>query len=390
MSSFATDMAIHNGSSETWAAAALVSTQSSFDGGERWPAHGKRAKSTHGDRTYDGHRGDEFDDEDAEDYEDIGNEEGGSLIGESADVKKKLKRAANRKSAQLSRQRKKKHIEELTQQYSKLKRSAEVLTIISDVVFLLDELGTVLFVSQAAREVLGAEDPSSQIMGKPVYPLLTPASARQLQDVMGQAVLAHRHSMLTRNQEDEASVVSSEQRRLRRQRCPSGEFDKVGGGGEWGASSSSAATGFEGGEGGIPPLPPQPQLTYPLERCTLQFVSLVDNRTLILLDITGTAATVEGSPQNLQFVCSARPRVSERVAAGRSSSKASSSNGSSEGSSHSASSSISSSSSRSGASSSVSRFEKNQAFSSSGREGSGDGSDDGSGSSTSSPRLPTD
>eukprot|EP00613_Pedinella_sp_CCMP2098_P036277 CAMPEP_0171805156 /NCGR_PEP_ID=MMETSP0991-20121206/74528_1 /TAXON_ID=483369 /ORGANISM="non described non described, Strain CCMP2098" /LENGTH=369 /DNA_ID=CAMNT_0012417645 /DNA_START=67 /DNA_END=1177 /DNA_ORIENTATION=- len=369
MSSFATDMAIHNGSSETWAAAALVSTQSSFDGGERWPAHGKRAKSTHGDRTYDGHRGDEFDDEDAEDYEDIGNEEGGSLIGESADVKKKLKRAANRKSAQLSRQRKKKHIEELTQQYSKLKRSAEVLTIISDVVFLLDELGTVLFVSQAAREVLGAEDPSSQIMGKPVYPLLTPASARQLQDVMGQAVLAHRHSMLTRNQEDEASVVSNEQRRR----------------GDSGARRASLIKWEGAASGGLLLL-----LTYPLERCTLQFVSLVDNRTLILLDITGTAATVEGSPQNLQFVCSARPRVSERVAAGRSSSKASSSNGSSEGSSHSASSSISSSSSRSGASSSVSRFEKNQAFSSSGREGSGDGSDDGSGSSTSSPRLPTD
>lgn len=47
----------------------------------------------------------------------------GQVHAEISEVKKKQKRAANRKSAQLSRQRKKKYIEQLTSDYSQLKVS---------------------------------------------------------------------------------------------------------------------------------------------------------------------------------------------------------------------------------------------------------------------------
>lgn len=404
MSSFAHGMAVHDGSSESWAAAALVRTHASESTPqERWAISGNGGPNDHNSmymsthmsphtasrfRYQDGAGGDDYEEDGGEDHDDNGHEEiyeEEALTG--AEAKKKLKRAANRRSAQLSRQRKKKYIEELTQQYTKFKRSKEILSIISDVVFLFDERGDVLFVSDAVRDALGAEDPASQIVGKPVYSLLTPGSVRQLQEMLERVCRTHQTSLFDHNEtlESLAATASAEQQRRLRRRASSDLS---------GSEQSPASAAVGSGRGQPPPEPLKAQgpasggggvgqgdvpVTYELDRCALQFMRL-DNGVITSFDVTGTAATVEGFPRQLQFVCSARPRGH---VPGRS--PKSSSEGSSVGSTRSSSSSRSMSSSSSSLSSNAVMHpgshmsEKSNSSGGSAGEGGG-GSDDGSGS----------
>jgi len=68
--------------------------------------------------------------------------------------KKQQKRAANRKSAQLSRKRKKQFIEELKEENDDLRRKEQILLSIPDLVVVFDSSGKLLFVSQSVSRFL--------------------------------------------------------------------------------------------------------------------------------------------------------------------------------------------------------------------------------------------
>jgi len=70
------------------------------------------------------------------------------------DQKKKLKRAANRRSAQLSRKRKKQFIEELKEENEGLRRKEAILRSIPDLVVLFDSSGKLWFVSDSVNRFL--------------------------------------------------------------------------------------------------------------------------------------------------------------------------------------------------------------------------------------------
>lgn len=70
------------------------------------------------------------------------------------EAKKDEKRAANRKSAQLSRKRKKLFIEELKEENDDLRRKEQILRSIPDLVIVFDATGTLVFVSPSVANVL--------------------------------------------------------------------------------------------------------------------------------------------------------------------------------------------------------------------------------------------
>jgi PAS domain-containing protein len=72
---------------------------------------------------------------------------GGGYQGEG---KKQMKRAANRRSAQLSRKRKKQFIEELKEENDELRRKEQILRAIPDLIVVFDSSGKLGFVSESA------------------------------------------------------------------------------------------------------------------------------------------------------------------------------------------------------------------------------------------------
>jgi PAS domain S-box-containing protein len=68
--------------------------------------------------------------------------------------KKQVKRAANRKSAQLSRKRKKQFIEELKDENDSLRRKEQILKSIPDLVVVFDSSGKLWFVSESVSRFL--------------------------------------------------------------------------------------------------------------------------------------------------------------------------------------------------------------------------------------------
>ena len=70
------------------------------------------------------------------------------------DDKKQLKRAANRRSAQLSRKRKKAFIEELKEENDELRRKEQILRSIPDLIVVFDSSGRLWFVSQSVVRFL--------------------------------------------------------------------------------------------------------------------------------------------------------------------------------------------------------------------------------------------
>jgi PAS domain S-box-containing protein len=68
--------------------------------------------------------------------------------------KKQLKRAANRRSAQLSRKRKKQFIEELMEENDELRRKEQILVSIPDLIVVFDSSGKLWFVSHSVSRFL--------------------------------------------------------------------------------------------------------------------------------------------------------------------------------------------------------------------------------------------
>lgn len=72
----------------------------------------------------------------------------------NAEDKRSLKRAANRRSAQLSRKRKKQFIEELKEENDELRRKEQILKSIPDLIVVFDSSGKLWFVSHSVSRFL--------------------------------------------------------------------------------------------------------------------------------------------------------------------------------------------------------------------------------------------
>ncbi len=100
--------------------------------------------------------------------------------------KKQLKRAANRKSAQLSRKRKKQYIEELKEENDQLRRQVDILQNSPDVILVFDvESDEVNFVSVTVTKLLGFSP--QDLEGSAVWDLISKESVTELKDCMKQA-----------------------------------------------------------------------------------------------------------------------------------------------------------------------------------------------------------
>jgi PAS domain S-box-containing protein len=91
---------------------------------------------------------------------------------------KVLKRAANRRSAQLSRKRKKQCIEELHEENNDLRRKDQILRAIPDLIVVFDSAGKLWFVSESVSMFLGL--PADELEGTSFWDCLCEDSVRLL------------------------------------------------------------------------------------------------------------------------------------------------------------------------------------------------------------------
>lgn len=96
----------------------------------------------------------------------------------SSDDRKQQKRAANRKSAQLSRKRKKQFIEELKDENDELRRKEQILRSIPDLVVVFDSSGKLSFVSQSVSLFL--DIPAEKLEGTSFWDRMCNDSVRLL------------------------------------------------------------------------------------------------------------------------------------------------------------------------------------------------------------------
>ena len=92
--------------------------------------------------------------------------------------KKQQKRAANRRSAQLSRKRKKQFIEELKEENDDLRRKEQILRSIPDLIVVFDSSGKVLFISESVSRFLKFK--STELEGSSFWDRLCVDSVRLL------------------------------------------------------------------------------------------------------------------------------------------------------------------------------------------------------------------
>lgn len=102
----------------------------------------------------------------------------GNYSDEEPEGKKQMKRAANRKSAQLSRKRKKQFIEELKEENDGLRRKEQILRSIPDLVVVFDSSGKLWFVSESVERFLSFT--ASELEGTSFWDRLSPDSVRIL------------------------------------------------------------------------------------------------------------------------------------------------------------------------------------------------------------------
>ncbi len=95
-----------------------------------------------------------------------------------SDDRKQLKRAANRKSAQLSRKRKKQFIEELKEENDELRRKEQILRSIPDLIVVFDSSGKLGFVSQSVSHFL--DIPAERLEGTSFWDRMCNDSVRLL------------------------------------------------------------------------------------------------------------------------------------------------------------------------------------------------------------------
>ena len=86
--------------------------------------------------------------------------------------KKRLKRAANRKSACTSRARKKQLVQDMTKANETLRQHAQIMDLLPDLIIGVDRRGTVHFVSKSVLWKL--QYPNSTIVGASLFDLCTP------------------------------------------------------------------------------------------------------------------------------------------------------------------------------------------------------------------------
>ena len=92
--------------------------------------------------------------------------------------KKQQKRAANRRSAQLSRKRKKQFIEELKEENDDLRRKEQILRSIPDLIVVFDSSGLLWFVSESVQRFL--EFTAQELEGTSFWDRLCEDSVRLL------------------------------------------------------------------------------------------------------------------------------------------------------------------------------------------------------------------
>jgi hypothetical protein len=104
------------------------------------------------------------------------------------DDKKQLKRAANRRSAQLSRKRKKQYIEELKEENDELRRKEQILRSIPDLIVVFDSSGKLGFVSPSVSRFIGMSP--DQLVGTSFWDRLCESSVRLLKSAFMDALAA--------------------------------------------------------------------------------------------------------------------------------------------------------------------------------------------------------
>lgn len=118
-----------------------------------------------------------------------------SPYGEGHGDKKHLKRAANRRSAQLSRKRKKQFIEELKEENDELRRKEAILRSIPDLIVVFDSAGKLWFVSHSVNRFLDFSP--SELQGSSFWERLCPESVRLLKAAFMDALAARKPDMDT-------------------------------------------------------------------------------------------------------------------------------------------------------------------------------------------------
>lgn len=104
------------------------------------------------------------------------------------DGKKQQKRAANRRSAQLSRKRKKQYIEELKEENDELRRKEQILRSIPDLIVVFDSSGKLGFVSPSVTRFIDMSP--SELVGTSFWDRLCESSVRLLKSAFMDALAA--------------------------------------------------------------------------------------------------------------------------------------------------------------------------------------------------------
>jgi PAS domain S-box-containing protein len=132
--------------------------------------------------------------------------------------KKNAKRVANRKSASTSRARKKALVQEMTEVNARLKRQALILSLLPDLVMVIDVHGVISFCSEQVERVLRHD--SQDLLGSKITDLIVPKSRPKMEALIKElveadenatgAVLSQLVAHGTTNLEDEQHQASEE------------------------------------------------------------------------------------------------------------------------------------------------------------------------------------
>lgn len=95
-------------------------------------------------------------------------------VSKRKEDKRAAKRVANRKSASVSRARKKAFLEEISKANERLKRQALILNLLPDLVVAVDESGMITFCSSQVEKMLGHS--CNDLVGESIDAILMPAS----------------------------------------------------------------------------------------------------------------------------------------------------------------------------------------------------------------------
>eukprot|EP00934_Nitzschia_sp_Nitz4_P003199 Nitzschia sp. Nitz4//NODE_202_length_38933_cov_72.610268//26801//27973//NITZ4_additional_000025-RA//-1//CDS//3329531795//3189//frame0 len=109
---------------------------------------------------------------------------------QSAEVRKKRKRVANRISAQQSRKRKQQFVEDLREENEQIRKMCRVMAMLPDLVISFDSAGIISFVSHASEHVFGSTP--DILIGESFWSLICPKSTRRIKAAFMDALAASR------------------------------------------------------------------------------------------------------------------------------------------------------------------------------------------------------